>query len=281
MCRAYKTDQSRYFCDQYIKEGVNNEKGCSFEDRFIDIMSDPNNLLIPRVANAGQIEDGNVILHNGIKVSQTGYYGDFSKCLTLNTGCHEPAEERMFAEVLKDISPNSTMIELGSYWAFYTIWFGKEIENAKLFCIEPEQANMLIGQENCKTNEISADFTQGYIGLNHLNVSQFVKDKNIDFIDMLHSDIQGLEIEMLTDITPLLKQKKIKYIFVSTHSNEIHDKAREILLDCDYRIIADADFDEKTFCMDGILVACQKNNLTISETSLGNRKKTPLRSEPY
>ena len=74
-------EQSRYFCDQYIKEGVNNEKGYSFEDRFIDIMSDPNNLLIPRVANAGQIEDGNVILHNGIKVSQTGYYGDFRECL--------------------------------------------------------------------------------------------------------------------------------------------------------------------------------------------------------
>lgn len=272
---------SRNFCDSFIDQSLNNPKGYSFADRFIDIMSDPNNLLIPRCDKAGEVEGDNVILHNGLRVSRQGYYGDFSQCLVRNYGCHEPAEERMFAEVLKDIEPGATMIELGSYWAFYSMWFGKDIPDAKLYCIEPEQENLEVGKKNCALNNIKADFTQGYIGGNQLNVSDFIKDKSIDFIDMLHSDIQGLEIDMLTDIKPLLKNKKIKYLFVSTHSNDIHNKAREIIIECNYRIIADADFDEKTFCMDGIIVACQKDNLTISETSLGNRSKTPLRDMPF
>tara|TARA_Y100000593_G_scaffold94758_1_gene195780 strand:+ start:1758 stop:2606 length:849 start_codon:yes stop_codon:yes gene_type:complete len=271
----------RNYCDTFIDENLNNRKGYSFEDRFTDILSDPNNLLIPRCDKAGEVEGENVILHNGLRVSRTGYYGDFSQCLVRNYGCHEPAEERMFAEVLKDIDPGATMIELGSYWAFYSMWFGKEISNAKLYCIEPEKENLEVGKRNCELNNIKADFTQGYIGTNQLTVTQFIKDKSIDYIDMLHSDIQGLELEMLADIKPLLKHKQIKYLFVSTHSQDIHIKAREAILECDYRIIADADFDFKTFCMDGIIIACHKDNLTITDTSLGDRSKTPLRKVPY
>jgi hypothetical protein len=273
--------ESRTFCDTFINKNLNNQKGQSFNDRFNDIMSDPNNLLIPRCSKAGEIEGENVILHNGLRVSRFGYYGDFSECLVKNYGCHEPAEERMFNEVLKDIDSGGTMIELGSYWAFYSIWFGKEIKEAKLYCIEPDKNNLEIGKKNCELNKIEADFTEGFIGLNKINVSQFIKDKSINYIDMLHSDIQGLELEMLEDIKPLLKDKKIKYLFVSTHSNEIHMKAKKTILECDYRIIADADFDTKTFCMDGIIVACHKDNLTIPETSLGDRSKTPLRNIPY
>ena len=54
---------------------------------------------------------------------------------------------------------------------------------------------------------------------------------------------------------------------MSTHSQDIHIKAREAILECDYRIIADADFDFKTFCMDGIIIACHKDNLTITDTN--------------
>ena len=47
------------------------------------------------------------------------------------------------------------------------------------------------------------------------------------------------------------------------------------------RIIADADFDNETFCSDGIIVSCHKNNLDIPYTSLGNRQHTPLRMSMY
>jgi hypothetical protein len=78
-----------------------------FNGRFREIIADPVNLLIDRHPLAGCVDDGKVILHNGLKVPASGpfaYYGDFSKILVTNRGVHEPLEEFCFQEVLKAIS---------------------------------------------------------------------------------------------------------------------------------------------------------------------------------
>ncbi len=264
-----------------MDKSINNKKGETFEERFIDIMSDPNNQYIIRCPDAGKIIDNNVILHNNIKVVKDCYYGSFSKILTLNKGCHEPSEERMFQLVLDDINNNSTnnnniMIELGSYWAFYSIWFNKSINNPKNYCIEPDINNLNIGKTNAKLNNVDIDFTQGFIGKKKINVCDFMKKKNINYVDILHSDIQGYEYEMLTDIIPLLKENKIKYLFISTHSDDIHYKCINLLKNNNYRIIASADFDTETFCYDGIIVACHITNNNLGTYDLGCRKHTKL-----
>lgn len=267
--------------NKFINLQINNIKGISFKDRFIDILSDPSNLCIKRVKNAGKIEDGNIILHNGIKVNKNCYYGDFSKILELNGGCHEPSEERLFSKVLEFIPNNGTMIELGSYWAFYSIWFNKIIKNANNYCIEPDIKNLEVGKNNCKINNVNADFTNAFIGNKGLKITNFIKDKKIDYIDILHSDIQGSEYEMLCDIVPLLDLNKIRYLFISTHSNDLHYKCIELLKKHNYRIIGSADYETETFCFDGIIVACKNDNLDIPFTPLGNRKHTQLRHEPF
>jgi hypothetical protein len=270
------------YCDKLINHNINNTKGITFEDRFIDIISDPNNIFIKRCENAGTTENECVILHNGIKVVKNGYYGSFSKILVLNKGCHEPAEERMFELILQDIPENGTMIELGSYWAFYTIWFHKVIKQARNYCIEPELQNLNLGKQNCLLNNVTnVDFTQGFVGKNNISISNFVLEKKIDYIDILHSDIQGYELEMLQDITNLLVQNKIKYLFISTHSDNIHYKCIQLLQENKYRIIASADFETETFCYDGIIVACHSDNQKFGNYSIGNRKFTKLRTTPY
>jgi hypothetical protein len=270
------------YCDKLVNHNINNTKGTTFEDRFIDIMSDPNNIFIKRCENAGTIENECVILHNGIKVAKDGYYGSFSKILVLNKGCHEPAEERMFELILQDIPENGTMIELGSYWAFYTIWFHKVIKQARNYCIEPELQNLNLGKQNCLLNNVTnVDFTQGFVGKNNISISNFVLEKKIDYIDILHSDIQGYELEMLQDITNLLAQNKIKYLFISTHSDDVHYKCVQLLQKNNYRIIASADFETETFCFDGIIVACHSDNKKFGNYSIGNRKLTKLRTTPY
>jgi len=276
-----KNGERRDFCLSLINTSIINIKGDGCELRFIDIMSDPNNLYIPRVRDAGKVEGDTVTLHNGIKVTRFGYYDEFSDIFVKNGGCHEPAEERMFSEVLQYIPDNGTMIELGSYWAFYSIWFNKYVKNARNYCIEPSKEGMQVGKNNCLLNDVNGvDFTEGFIGKNDLCVSEFVKQKGIDFIDILHSDIQGGEDDMIDDIVDLLKSKKIRYLFISTHSNKLHAKCLEVLNNCEYRIIAKADFDTDTFCYDGIIVACHKDNLEIPFTELGVRKNTPLRDHP-
>jgi len=269
------------YCNNFIDYTINNKKGNSFEERFIDIISDPNNIFINRCEDAGKVIDNYIILHNGIKVIKNGYYGNFSDILILNKGCHEPAEERMFDLILKDISDNGVMIELGSYWAFYSIWFNKVIKNAKNYCIEPEVDNLNLGKTNCILNNVDADFTQGFIGKNQINICDFMIEKKLNNIDILHSDIQGYELEMLQDITMLLTENKIKYLFISTHSDDIHYKCIDLLIKHNYRIIASTDFETETFCYDGLIVACHKNNMKFSNYYLGNRKLTKLRSIPY
>jgi hypothetical protein len=43
--------------------------------------------------------------------------------IELCKGYHEPQEELVFHKVMKRLPPNATMIELGGYWAFYSLWF--------------------------------------------------------------------------------------------------------------------------------------------------------------
>ena len=203
----------------------------------------------------------------------------FSEILQLNKGVHEPAEERMFAEVLKYIPDGGTIIELGSYWAFYSMWFYKEVANARVYCIEPNENSINLGIHNCKINHVNANFTKGAIGngKSNINIKNFLKEKDIEFTDILHSDIQGSELIMLENVATLLDDRKIRYLFISTHSQELHYSCLELLQRHDYRIIANADVENETFCFDGIIVSCHKDNLDIPQTSLGNRRHTPLK----
>ena len=61
-------------------------------------------------------------------------------------GHHEPQEEKVFHEVLKAVAPGSTMIELGCYWAYYSLWFQKAVKNARNFMIEPAKAALECGR---------------------------------------------------------------------------------------------------------------------------------------
>lgn len=264
-----------YFTDdifRILSKSTKNIKGKTFTERFRDIISDPNNLFIKRCESAGKLENGIITLHNGIKVYDRCYYDKFSDILILNKGVHEPSEERAFDKVLKHINIGATMIELGSYWSFYSIWFLKTIENGKSFCIEPEDECLSIGIENFKLNELKGDFTKGFIGYDNMNLLDFINEKNIEYVDILHSDIQGYEFEMLNQIKPFLQESKIKYIFLSTHSNTIHNKCIDILKECDYKILCSCDFDNESFQFDGFILSCPKDLNEIEEFQLGCRE---------
>ena len=74
--------------------------------RFREVISDPINVLIERVPQAGQVENGIVTLHNGNQVPLIGagaYYGPYSGLLVINRGVTEPLEEYIFQEVLKQL----------------------------------------------------------------------------------------------------------------------------------------------------------------------------------
>ena len=63
-------------------------------------------------------------MHNGVLVQRGSYYGETATVLLeLNRGVHEPQEERIFQEVLPYIPAGGSILELGAYWGFHSIWF--------------------------------------------------------------------------------------------------------------------------------------------------------------
>lgn len=235
-----------------------------WEKRIDNVLKSPDNEHIAKVPDAGQIKDGYLIMHNGIKIKPMSYYGDpVLKMLSANKGIHEPQEERVFQEVLKLMPEKATMIELGCYWAFYSMWFQSKVKDASCFLVEPIEENLKYGQENFSINGIKGKFFKGFAGAwtgemkdgNKIySVDGLVELNNIAFIDILHSDIQGAEYDMLKGAEKTIKERKVGYIFISTHSNKLHNKCLSFLKQHGFIIISSVDLFE-SFSLDGLIVA--------------------------
>jgi hypothetical protein len=268
---------------EYLENSdTENTKGIIFDDRFKEIISDPNNLFIKRHEDSGILKNNIITLHNGLRIYNNCYYDNFTEVLILNKGVHEPSEERSFDLVLESIKKNSghkIMIELGSYWAFYSMWFKKEILDSSAYCIEPEHSNLLSGMSNFDLNSLEANFTKGFIDDSDINLLEFCTEKNIQYIDVLHSDIQGYELIMLNQMSIFFEQKKINYVFISTHSDELHYQCIDFLNKKEYRIICQANFSKETFHFDGFILACPIENIDIKPFEIGNRSKSFLISD--
>ncbi len=206
-------------------------------------------------------------MHNGIEVEVNGYYGDgITRMLLANRGCHEPQEEVVFQHVVETLPANAVMIEAGAYWAFYSIWFSKTVTDARIYLIEPEEANLEVGRRNFAHNDCEGEFTRGYVGsrpgkaadgVDIIAIDAFAAQRGLNHIHMLHADVQGFELEMLDGCNRLLSAQAVDYLFISTHSQELHLQAAERLVQHGYRILVSVDMEE-SYSLDGILVACSQ-----------------------
>jgi len=229
-----------------------------FLGRFREIVSDPLNLIIQRDPRAGYVDGDLVYLHNGLRVPIAGpyaYYANFSAILVINRGVHEPIEEFVFQEVLKHLPDSPLMIELGAYWGHYSMWIKAVYPNANVHLVEPELQNLSVGKHNFELNGFTGEFINAFVGKEHFGVDRYLAEKGIQKITILHSDIQGYEVEMLEDCSKSLASKTIDYLFVSTHSQQLHLDAVKILQGFDYRVEVSSDFDYETTSCDGFIFA--------------------------
>jgi hypothetical protein len=255
-----------------------------WDERIADVLACPDNARLKRVADAGKIVNGCQVMHNGLKVIANGYYGDgITRMLSANGGCHEPQEEVVFDAIVRVQPAGAVMMEIGAYWGFYSMWFSQEVKNAKVFLVEPASENIAVGRRNFQTNGFSGDFTQAYVGekpqtrsddIGVISIESFVAEKNIAHLNLLHSDIQGFEMEMLRGAKPLLDARRIDYLFISTHSSQLHEECMAFLATSGYRLLASVNLEE-THSFDGVLVAC---NPLLTPPEFAPPVKKPKRS---
>lgn len=254
---------------------------------------------IPKCQDAGQIVfiEGKYyqLMHNGIKIIPNSYYGKWMTLLIqLLKGHHEPQEEKAFYDVLPSMPVGAVMVELGSFWGYYSLWFQKAIPNAKTYLIEPDYKNLLIGKEHFLCNHFTGDFTHAMMGsyskennpfinwdyetltVKQISMDDFVKEKGISFIHLLHSDIQGAEVDMLKGCKQLLQDKRIGYFFISTHRGT-HEKCLEILKNAEVEILLSITRQE-SFSADGLIVA---KSSTIDGPTLFNISRRTQQIEDF
>lgn len=245
----------------FAKTGVG-EVAERWRSRIDDVKASPDNAHIERVPDAGVLKGNIITMHNGVKVYATSYYGSGNlNMLIENRGVHEPQEERAFEAILGCLSgDNITMLELGAYWGFYSLSLLMRHPQARCYLVEPQPFNIVSGQLNFKLNQRTGHFHRAFVSDAPANkpptiaVDPFCADNNITHLSILHADIQSWELKMLSGAQRMLGEKRVDYVFVSTHSNELHRDCIAALEAYGYQILASADKDE-TFSYDGLIVA--------------------------
>jgi hypothetical protein len=250
--------------------------------RIDDTLKSPDLDKIEKVNNAGQLHKDYQVMHNGIKINIGSYYGvghdwyAYHELLKLTGGVHEPQEEYVFQEVLKTLPKNASMLELGCYWSFYSMWFAIKIDNPLNILVEPEPRGIYEGIKNFKLNNLEGQFIQAFISdkvykskssTDTLSVDYILEQKKIKHLHILHSDIQGFEVQMLHGAHNCLSKKMIEFVFISTHSNELHINCLDILSQYKYKVIASANLDE-SYSYDGLIVAAANQDFSSVDINL-------------
>lgn len=237
-------------------------KAANFIERHREIISDPLNVAVKRVPNAGYLDSNkNVYLHNGIRVPVAGkfaYYEEFSDILVLNRGVHEPLEEFCFQQLMQNIhvpDDQMVMLELGAYWGHYSMWMKKEIPSSRVIMVEPDKHNIEVGKNNFRLNNLQGEFINEFVSSDDFSVDKFIEHSGISKLHLLHSDIQGFELEMLRDCKNSLSSNLIDYVFVSTHSSAIHEGCLAELMGHEYIIEVTSEPDHHTTSTDGFIFA--------------------------
>lgn len=231
---------------------------------------------IPKVEGAGEVfREGEVTvqrMHNGVKVAHGSYHGEWmAEIIRRLRGHHEPQEERIFYEVLRHVPDRATMIECGAFWAYYSLWFMHGHLVRRCYLIEPVPTKRAVGQHNFGLNGMEGEFTAAFLGSSYqpeavfvdhdgsryevprISIDWFMEERSIPHVDVLHSDIQGAEVDMLEGARAALAARRIGYLFISTHG-DTHRPCVELLRAAGYAVQVQHTMDESC-SVDGLIFA--------------------------
>jgi hypothetical protein len=164
----------------------------------------------------------------------------------------EQSQINMFIEAMESLSPNPSLIELGTSGvggSIYSVLFEKFFDY-KCTIINTEPRKDLIDrvkQEWSGVHLINAKLYHGYTGESaqlsnsfmnlldastcgeKLRVSKLMQDSNLTQLDILHADIQEREVDLLLELEEDKCFDKINYLFISTHSPSLHTQCLDII----------------------------------------------------
>jgi hypothetical protein len=201
-------------------------------------------------------------MHNGVRVVVDGYYGAWmTRLIELCSGHHEPQEERIFHEVVSRLPVGGTMLELGGFWAYYSIWFLRAAHGRSAILVEPDPAHIqgFLRKEPGAVRPFPTE-ESGTLELRCVDLCALLAERGIERLTILHCDAQGVELSVLEQAAPLLLTRRVDWLFVSTHHHAIsgdpltHQRCLTLLRSLGAQIEVEHDVQE-SFSGDGLICA--------------------------
>ncbi len=237
---------------------------------------------IPKVEGAGEVSvfEGQRIqtMHNGLRVVADGYYGAWmTRLIELLRGHHEPQEEAAVHEVLRHLGSHATMLEVGAFWSYYSLWFLKDRPHRRAFALEPDPAHLALGRRNAALNGLRPMFRQGVLAVGDARRATLSTESSgwqeVDAvplteiaaalggrIDLLLCDAQGAETDLVGALQGLSRTGAIGFVILSTHAEAItgdpltHQRCLRAMKALGAHVLAEHDVHE-SFSGDGLIVA--------------------------
>ena len=238
--------------------------------------------VIPKVAGAGDVRDGVQVMHNGVLVEADGYQGPWmTEIIRRLRGHHEPQEELAFHAVIERLAASETnpaVIELGSWWAYYSLWARCRIPGARSFCVEPDLPYLELGRRNFELNGLDAVFHHAAVGQLSQPPQPFLcesdgRDHDVPFeslgslldrfglarADLVLVDVQGAETPLLDGARELLRGGAVRFMVISTHHHAIsgdpltHQRCLMLLRELGAHVVTEHTVAE-SFTGDGLIV---------------------------
>lgn len=241
---------------------------------------------IPKVGDAGESRahgDGRVqVMHNGLLVEEGGYYGGWmAEIIRTLRGHHEPQEELVFHRIVERLAADGgapAMVEFGSFWTYYGLWFCHAIPTGRVIALEPDPAYLDVGRRNADLNGYGdrVRFRQAAIGqpgetldfqaesdgrtypVAQHDLASLMSEAGLDQVDLVLADVQGAETLLLERARGDFEAGRVRFLIVSTHHHSIsgdpltHQDALRRLLDTGAHVIAEHTVGE-SFSGDGLI----------------------------
>jgi len=217
----------------------------SLEERVAMTSSCRDTNAIPKVLNAGSVSvvDGKTVqtMHEGTRVLAGGYYGEWmQRLIELLRGHHEPQEELVFHHLLKHVRPGSFIVEVGSFWAYYSNWYLGAVPDSRALCVEPDENHLDCGRRNFELNGRTAHLVNASVGGRYVPSVRLARESDGNEVDipchdmnsllgligempveMLHIDAQGAELAFLRSARDAAARGLLRFVVVSTHHESI------------------------------------------------------------
>jgi hypothetical protein len=136
------------------------------------------------------------------------------------------------------------MVELGAFWSFWTIVFGKKFPKSKSVIVEGDLEKLSVGLTNLYLNGLSAIAYHKTIAVEHstltepltignITLTELFESSETQVIDILHMDIQGAEFGIYEEVAERLENGTIKNVIMATHFIDEHDQMLHRFLELD------------------------------------------------